>query len=143
MKNTSDNEAACIEAAIQADHVILVHRVYAAACLDPSTGDGFSSGTFDRLIDAVHENGKTVIVVSCQLPYDAARFPEADAVLLTYWGSAMREMPADGSSWSANLPAGLLACFGLNPTEGRLPVNIPTLDERYMPTDQILYARAA
>ena len=143
MKNTSDNEAACIEAATQADHVILVHRVYAAACLDPSTGDGFSSGTFDRLIDAVHENGKTVIVVSCQLPYDAARFPEADAVLLTYWGSAMREMPADGSSWSANLPAGLLACFGLIPTEGRLPVNIPTLDEQYMPTDQILYARAA
>jgi hypothetical protein len=67
----------------------------------------------------VHENGKTVIVVSCQLPYDAARFPEADAVLLTYWGSAMREMPAEGSSWSANLPAGLLACFDLIPTEDR------------------------
>ena len=42
MKNTKDNEADCIEAALTADHVILVHRDYAAACLDPATEDGFS-----------------------------------------------------------------------------------------------------
>ena len=143
MKNTRDNEAACIEAACSADHVILVHRVYAAACLDPETGDGFSSGTFDRLIDAVHAKGKTVIVVSCQLPYDAARFPAADAVLLTWWGSAMPTLPAEGSVWSANLPEGLLACFGQGSAEGKLPVNIPALDEQYRTTDQILYSRSA
>ena len=143
MKNTRDNEADCIEAACRADHVILVHRVYAAACLDPETGDGFSSGTFDRLIDAVHEKGKTVIVVSCQLPYDAARFPAADAVLLTWWGSAMPTLPLEGSTWSSNLPEGLLACFGQGSADGRLPVNIPTLDEQYRTTDQILYPRSA
>jgi beta-N-acetylhexosaminidase len=143
MKNTRDNEAACIEAARSADHVILVHRVYAAACLDPETGDGFSSGTFDRLIDAVHEKGKAVIVVSCQLPYDAARFPAADAVLLTWWGSAMPTLPAEGSVWSANLPEGLLACFGQGSADGRLPLNIPALDEQYRTTDQILYSRSA
>ena len=143
MKNTRDNEADCIEAACRADHVILVHRVYAAACLDPETGDGFSSGTFDRLIDAVHEKGKTVIVVSCQLPYDAARFPAADAVLLTWWGSAMPTLPLEGSTWSSNLPEGLLACFGQVSADGRLPVNIPTLDEQYRTTDQILYPRSA
>ena len=143
MKNTRDNEAACIEAACSADHVILVHRVYAAACLDPETGDGFSSGTFDRLIDAVHEKGKAVIVVSCQLPYDAARFPAADAVLLTWWGSAMPTLPAEGSVWSANLPEGLLACFGQGSADGRLPLNIPALDEQYRTTDQILYSRSA
>ena len=143
MKNTRDNEEVCIEAALSADHVILVHRVYAAACLDPETEDGFSSGVFDRLIEAVHEKGKTVTVVSCQLPYDAARFPAADAVLLTYWGSAMRTLPAEGSTWSANLPAGLLACFGQGSADGRLPVNIPTLDEQYRTTDQVLYPRVA
>lgn len=143
LKNTRDNEEACIEAALSADHVILVHRVYAAACLDPETEDGFSSGTFDRLIEAVHEQGKTVTVVSCQLPYDAARFPAADAVLLTYWGSAMRTLPAEGSTWSANLPVGLLACFGQGSADGRLPVNIPALDEQYRTTDQVLYPRAA
>lgn len=141
MKNTKDNGDVCVLAALGADHVILVHRVYAQACLDPSMEDGFSSGTFDKIIDALHEKGKTAIVVSCQLPYDAARFPDADAILLTYWGSTMRELPAEGSSWSANLPAGLLACFGLCEAKGVLPVNIPSLNEEYQPTDEILWTR--
>ena len=140
MNNTKDNGDVCILAALGADHVILVHRVYAQACLDPATADGFSSGTFDRVINALHEKGKTAVVVSCQLPYDAARFPEADAILLTYWGSAMRELPAEGSSWSANLPAGLLSCFGLGEAKGVLPVNIPVLNDRYQPTNEILWA---
>ena len=133
MKNTADNEEECIRAAVDADHVILVHRVYSLACLDPETDDGFSSGTFDKIIPAVHEAGKTVIVLSCQLPYDATRFPDADAVLLTYWGSAMRELPAESASWSANLPAGLLACFGACPAEGTSPVELPALDDQYKP----------
>ena len=141
MKSTRENEDVCVLAALGADHVILVHRVYAAACLNPATGDGFSSGTFDKVIDAMHEKGKSVIIVSCQLPYDAARFPEADAILLTYWGSVMRTLPAEGSAWSANLPAGLLACFGIGEAKGVLPVDIPTLDEAYLTTNEILWAR--
>ena len=141
MKNTKDNGDECVLAALGADHVILVHRVYAQACLDPATEDGFSSGTFDKVIDALHKKGETVIVVSCQLPYDAARFPDADAILLTYWGSAMQELPTEGSSWSANLPSGLLACFGQGEANGRLPVSIPALDEAYQPTGKILWLR--
>ena len=133
MKSAADNEEECIRAAVDADHVILVHRVYNLACLNPETDDGFSSGTFDKIIPAVHEAGKTVIVISCQLPYDATRFADADAVLLTYWGSTMRELPAEGASWSPNLPAGLLACFGACPAEGTSPVVLPALDDRYMP----------
>ena len=139
MKSTKENEAVCVLAALGADHVILVHRVYNVACLGPATDDGFSSGTFDKVIEALHEKGKTAIVVSCQLPYDAARFTEADAILLTYWGSVMNELPAEGSSWSANLPAGLLACFGAGEPAGILPVSIPALDEAYHPTDVILW----
>lgn len=136
MKSTADNEEECIQAAVDADHVILVHRVYNLACLDPATDDGFSSGTFDKIIPAVHDAGKTVIVVSCQLPYDATRFPDADAVLLTYWGSAMRELPAEGASWSANLPAGLLACFDVCGAEGTSPVDLPALDDQYKPAKE-------
>ena len=139
MKNTKENEAVCILAALGADHVILVHRVYNAACMDPATDDGFSSGTFDKVIEALHDKGKTVIVVSCQLPYDAARFPEADAILLTYWGSVMQELPPEGSCWSANLPAGLLSCFGAGEAAGILPVSIPALDETYHPARDILW----
>ena len=141
MKHTRENDEECIQAAKEADHVILVHRVYAWACMDPATDDGFSSGAFDKIIPAVHEAGKTVILVSCQLPYDAARFPDADAILLTYWGSAMRTIPEEESAWSTNLPAGLLACFGAGEAGGTLPVSIPALDETYKPTEELLWTR--
>lgn len=144
MVNDAENSDACVEAAEKADHVVLVSRVYSADCLDPSTKDGFSTAVFDRIIEARHAAGKTAIVVSCQLPYDAARFPEADAVLLTYGSSAMRKLPAEsgeGSAWAPNLPAALCACFGIGEAEGRLPVDIPTLDENYSITDAVLYAR--
>ena len=141
MRNTQDNDEECIRAAADADHVILVHRVSNQAYMDPATANGFSSGTFDRIISAVHEAGKTVILVSCQLPYDAARFPGADAILLAYWGGVMRDLPADGTTRSTNLPAELLACFGVGDVRGKLPVNIPELDENYQPTDRILWSR--
>ena len=133
MKNTRDNGEECVQTAAEADHVILVHRAYNWNCMNPATDDGFSSGTFDQVIDAVHEAGKSVIVVSCQMPYDAARFPKADAVLLTFWSSAMQEIPSEGSTWSPNLPAGLLACFGLCSAEGTAPVKIFALDDAYCP----------
>ena len=59
-----------------------------------------------------------------------------DAVLLTYWGSAMQKLTAENASWSPNLPAGLLACFGQCPAEGASPVHIPALDDQYMPAKE-------
>lgn len=145
MVNTVENGGACVDAAKEADHVILVHRVYSAACLDPATGDGFSSGVFDRIIEARHAAGKTVLLVSCGLPYDAARFPEADAILLTYGASVMRALlPATGteSAYMPNLAAALCACFGQGDApSGRLPVDLPTVDSQYQITNQILYAK--
>ena len=143
MANTADNGDECVAAALEADAAVLVSRVYNAACLDPNSDDGFSTAVFDRIIKARHEAGKTVIVVSCQLPYDAARFPEADAILLTYGSSAMRAVPpteGQDSAWAPNLPAALCACFGPGEISGRLPVNLPALNEDYSISDTILYA---
>ena len=134
MANTRDNGAECVEAASAAEHVILVNRVYNAACVDPNADDGFSTATFDAIIEARHAAGKPVIVVSCQLPYDAARFPDADAILLAYCASPMRVVPprsGEGSAWAPNLPAALCACFGAGEAGGRLPVTLPALDEYY------------
>ena len=107
--------------------------------------DPDSSAVFDSIIGARHAENKPVIVVSCDLPYDAARFPGADAMLLTYGATAMREVPASssgaGSAYMPNLPVALCACFGLEPAEGKLPVSIPALDDRYGITDRILYGR--
>ena len=54
-----------------------------------------------------------------------------DAVLLTYWGSAMQKLTAENASWSPNLPAGLLACFGACAAEGTSPVKLPAPDDQY------------
>jgi len=144
MSNTRENGDECLQAAMQSEHVILVNRVYASACLDPDSDDGFSTAAFDRIIEARHAEGKPVIVVSCQLPYDAARFPDADAVLLTYGSTAMRAIPpasGEDSAYAPSLPAALCACFGQGEPAGILPVNLPKLDGQYRLTDEILYER--
>ncbi len=134
MVNTAKNGDECLRAAREAAHVILVNRVYGEACLDPNTGDGFSTAVFDDIIRARHTDGKQVIVISSQLPYDAARFTEADAILLTYCSSVMRTIPpesGEGSTYSPNLAAAIVSCFGDEEVKGQLPVDIPALDENY------------
>ena len=144
MVNTADNGDSCLETAMQSDYVILVHRVYNSACLDPNTEDGFSSAVFDRIIEARHEGHRPVIVVSCQLPYDAARFPGADAVLLSYGSSPMRAVPpasGEGSAYAPNLPAALCACFGVGTADGKLPVDLPPLTEDFRIGEGVMFAR--
>ena len=144
MVNDAENGDECVEAAAQADHVILVNRVYNSACLDPNTDDGFSTAVFDKIIKARHAADRQVIVISCHLPYDATRFAEADAILLAYGSSVMRAVPpasGEGSAWVPNLPAALCACFGEGEVGGVLPVDIPALDENYAITDEIVYPR--
>lgn len=144
MVNDAENSEDCVKAASEANYVILVDRVYNAACLDPNTDDGFSTAVFDEIIEARHAEGKAVIVVSCQLPYDAARFTEADAVLLTYGGTVMRAIPpteGEGSAYAPNLAAGLCATFGMGEANGSLPVNLPAIGDHYEITDEILYNR--
>ena len=142
MTNDRENEEECVKAAEEADHCILVYRTYNSACLDPATDDGFSSAVFDRIIDSLHKKGKQAIVVSCQLPYDAARFEAADAMLLSYNFSEMSKIPAEsgaGSAYAPNLAVALMACFEDREITGRLPVTIPKIDESYQFTDEILY----
>ena len=142
MKNTADNAVDCLAAADRAEYVILVSRVYTPACLDSATEDGFSTAVFDQIIAARHAAGRPVIVVSCQIPYDAARFPDADAMLLCYGSSPMRSLlPAtgEGSDYVPNLAAVLCACFGEEKPIGKLPVSLPILNDQYRPTQKILY----
>ena len=142
MGNADEDREKCIIAAKEADHCILVQRTYNAACLNPGTDDGSFSAVFDEIIASRHENGKKVVVVSCSLPYDAARFMDADACVLSYNSTTMREIPNEsgkGSAYAPNLVAALVSCFGDEERTGILPVNIPEIDKDYKMTDKILY----
>ena len=144
MKNDKENETECMNAALEADHCILVYKTYNAACLDPATDDGYSSGVFDKIIAALHEKEKQTIVVTCQLPYDAARFNDADAILLSYNFSTIdKAVPESGagSAFAPNLAAALMACFGDGDVSGKAPVKIPKLDEKYKFTDETFETR--
>ncbi|MCR4672466.1 MAG: glycoside hydrolase family 3 protein [Lachnospiraceae bacterium] len=144
MVNNTENGDECVKAAEEADYVILINRAYMLECLDPATEDGFSTAVFDEIIAARNDNGQQCIVISCQLPYDAARFGEADAILLTYNSAYMPELPpetGEDSAYCPNLAAALVACFGEGQADGKLPVNIPEVDENYKITDTILYER--
>ena len=144
MVHTGANGDECLEAAVNADHAVLVHRFYCAGCLDPRTEEGSSTALFDRVIDARKRKNQSSVLVSCQLPYDAGRFPEADAILLTYGSSVAWKLPAEsgaGSDYVPNLPAALCACFGLGKPSGILPVSIPAVNKQYQLTDEILYFR--
>ncbi len=139
-----DTADACLEAAKAADHVLLVSRAWAADCLDPATENGFPVGVVNQVIDELHADGKGAVVISCQLPYDAACYPDADAILLCYGSGTMRGVPpesGEGSAWVPDLPAAICAAFGAVQPNGRLPVNLPKLDEAYHLTEEVLYAR--
>lgn len=142
--SAKDNRDACLKAASEAENVILISRAYSEASLDPNTDAGFSTGVFDEIISRRHAAGKTVIVISSQLPYDAARYTDADAVILTYCSSVLRGLPnksGEGSAYSPNLAVAIEVCFTGEALSGKLPVSIPKLDAHYKLTDEILYKR--
>ena len=135
----ADSRAACVRAAMMAEQVILVSRASGSPGQDSAAREEAAAAVFDAVIRERHREGRTVILVSCQLPYDAARYPEADAILLAYDAGPMRAMPpaaGAGSGWIPNLPAALCACFGMGTPGGRLPVDIPAPD-----ADRRLFSR--
>ena len=139
-----DTAEACRQAAKTADQVLLVSRAWTPDCLDPATEDGFPVEVVNQVIDDLHAAGKKAVVISCQLPYDVACYPGADALLLSFGSGTMRTVPAEsgaGSAWVPDLPAAICAAFGAVQPEGYLPVNLPTLDGDYNLTDEILYPR--
>lgn len=83
-------------------------------------------------INDAHAAGRKFILVSQNLPYDAAIYTDADAIVLAYMGSALGTDPTDktdsGSGMkavNANIVAVMETIFGSNKPQGHLPVNIP------------------
>lgn len=99
----------------------------------------------DAVADAVHENGGKIAFLSCKLPYDAARLQKGDAILLAYSCKGMNEKPdfSAGSvpTYGVSIPVGIYAAFDPQGAPGKLPVNIPQLDENNHYTAAVLYAR--
>lgn len=124
-----------------ADNVVFMSEIYGAYALKNDTAK-----MADTLADTIHENGGKFIVMSVNLPYDAARFEKADAIMIAYLARSMPVDPGDKvkemQQYGPNMPVALYMMFSKDdaPT-AKLPINIPKLDDSYSFTDTILYAR--
>ena len=123
--------------------VILAVETYRLANMDSSSEKGWQAVFADELIETAHRLGKKIVVLSMQLPYDAARYGGADALLCAYCAQDMPEIPTEYNgetkAYGVNYPVALITVFGGSEPTGKLPVDIPKLDENTQYTDEILY----
>lgn len=106
-----------------------------------------------RALEEAHAAGAKFILLSDNLPVDAARYPEADAIVCAYLSAGFDVDPTTGSgsenmpAINANVPAALRAIFGEAPMPGKLPINIKGLakgaDGAWSYTDDVVYPRGA
>ena len=135
------------EAVSEADVVICLAKTFSLGAMaeDNDQYVGISS-----LITDAHAAGAKVVFLSDNLPYDASRYQDADAILLAYMGSGLDIDPtsrSDGSAnmlaYNANVTAAIRIIFGDGQPQGILPVNIPAIelqeDGSLAYTDEILY----
>lgn len=84
--------------------------------------------------------------MSVSLPYDAARFQKADAIMIAYLPRSMPVDPEDKvkemQQYGPNMPAALYMMISADDSpSAKLPINIPQLDEEYNFTDTVLYQK--
>ena len=124
---TDDLKAAVAEA----DAVVGFSTNWGLSTLQPANVQyrGLSS-----IIADAHDTGARFVLLSNNLPYDAARYQDADGIMLCYMNSGIDIDPterATGSSaagaYNANVKAAINSMFGVQP-QGKLPVNIPAIE---------------
>lgn len=125
------------------DYVFVISETYGDNYMNAEHTSGWQARFIDGAAKIVHENGNKLIVISCYLPYDAARYTEADAFLICYCASGMNVYPTEyngeTAAYGANLSAAVCVAFNEAAPTGKLPVNLRKLDENAKATDEVLY----
>ena len=135
-----------------ADTVIIVTILSAEKYLNPIdyNGDGVRDETnwaacVDAMAAYVQGRGGKFIHISSRLPYDIARYSGANATICCYNSTGMPKDPGDFSepvpAYGPNIIEAVYAVFGKITPSGKLPVDVPGIDENYHYTDEIMYSR--
>ena len=118
------------EAIGAADVVVGFSKCFNLAALQPNSPQ--YQGLSTAIADA-HAAGAKFVLLSDNLPYDAARYQDADAILLAYMGSGLdldptaRNESNNMPAYNANVVAALEYAFGDGAPTGKLPVNLPAI----------------
>lgn len=142
---TEDLKAAIAEA----DTVICLSKT---SSLDAMASSNDQYRGISIVIEDAHTAGARAVLLSDNLPYDSARYQEADAIVLAYMGSGLDMDPTEKNgvlqhmnAYNANVVAAIQIIFGEGTPTGILPVNIPAIavqeDGTLAYTEEILYER--
>lgn len=143
----SDKLAAAIR---NADAVVCLSAV--GAGIKSLQDDSLSIIGVSRALSDARKAGAKFVLLSDNLPVDAARFQDADAIVCAYLSAGGGVDPTARTSGSenvgafnANVPAALFAIFGAADMPGKLPINIPVLEKEpdgaWAYGDKVLYER--
>ncbi len=134
-------------AVAEADTVVTITKNYGLAAMGATNPQYL--GASQLLADA-HAAGARFVLLSDNLPYDTARYQEADAIMLSYMAAGLSD-PTDSTgklvAYNANVRAAIEALFDNLPPTGTLPVNIPEVivadDGTASYGSEVLYARGS
>ena len=121
------------EAIASADYVICLSAV--SAGFDAIQDYSAQMQGVSQVLWKAHAVDARFVLLSDNIPVDAARFGEADAVVCCYLSSGFDIDPTTGSgsqnmrAINANVPAALRAIFGAADTPGTLPIDVPALTQ--------------
>ena len=143
----SDELTASIKSA---DAVICLSAV--GAGVDQLQDDRPAMQGVSRALTEAHEAGAAFVLLSDNLPVDAARFTDANAIVCAYlsagFGIDPTVRPGDSENvgaFNANVPAALRAIFCAADMPGKLPIDIPALERQpdggWAYGESILYER--
>lgn len=137
--NPSDAEQILRDYAKNYDYIIAVSEIGRAGQL--SKGDWLAEIP-DMLTTFAKENNIKSTIISIGKPYDLDRYKNSDAHVLAYGSKGMdpTEKGKDPvKTFGPNIPFSLDVVFGKVASTGKLPVDVPGLNENYEYTDEIAY----
>jgi beta-N-acetylhexosaminidase len=139
------------EAIAKADAVLCLSAVPAG--IDVLQDSNPCMQGISRALEEAHAAGAEFVLLSDNLPVDAARFADADAIVCAYLSAGFSAGPTtEGGSTNlggtnANVPAAIRAIFGMQNMPGTLPIDVKMLkkgkDGKYAYANKVLYPRGS
>jgi len=123
------------------EHIVVLSDIENEEELDPS--ESWLTRVPKLFIEEAEKLDVDAAVMSTSNPYDVANYPEAKGILAVYGNQGTddpTESTVQNQAFGPNIPAGLEIIFGKEPASGRLPVDIPGIDDNYTMTDEIEYS---
>lgn len=123
--------------------VVIYTEMYSQYYLNPNNSKGWQAVFVPQMIKKAHNAGKKVVLVSINLPYDVAKYTDADAIMLAYGAKDMKSIPTvwngEVPHMGVNIPASVEVIFGKAKPKGRLPVDVYKLNSDSTYSNTVLY----